>query len=110
MPTRTAKRSTEKQPAESKTQSADKARGAGLRSMWKGAISSGMVTIPVRLYPATTSRDLSLNLLHEKCNSRLKQIRWCPVCNREVPWEEIARGYEYAKGQYVRLTDEDFDK
>ena len=78
------------------------------RAIWSGSISFGMVTIPVKLFGATESRDISFNLLHATCGTRLKQLRWCPTDDVEVPWNETARGYEYAKGQYVVLTDEDF--
>lgn len=81
-----------------------------MRAIWSGAISFGMVTIPVKLYGATESKDISFNLLHSTCGTRLKQVRWCPTDEVEVPWNETARGYEYAKGQYVVLTDEDFEK
>ncbi|HEX6107360.1 MAG TPA: Ku protein [Gemmatimonadales bacterium] len=80
------------------------------RAIWSGSISFGMVTIPVKLYGATESKDISFNLLHSTCGTRLKQVRWCPTDEVEVPWNETARGYEYAKGQYVVLTDEDFEK
>ena len=69
-----------------------------------------MVSIPVKLYTATESKDISFHLLHQECNSRLKQLRWCPVCEREVEWGEIIRGFEYAKDQHVIMNDEDFDK
>lgn len=80
------------------------------RSIWNGVISFGMVSIPVRLYTATESKDISFNLLHDVCGTRIKQQRWCPTCEVEVPWDETSRGYEYAKGQYVKLEDEDFEK
>ena len=80
------------------------------RSIWNGVVSFGMVSIPVKLYTATDSKDISFNQLHKKCGSRLKQLRWCPVCEREVEYEEVERGYAYAKDEYVVLTDEDFEK
>ncbi len=85
------------------------AREVAFRSMWKGVISFGMVTIPVHMLPATASKDLAFHLLHAKCSTRLKQVRWCPTCKREVEWNDTVRGYEYAKGQYVVLTDSDFE-
>src|SRR5438552_10992564 len=89
-----------KEQSEPEKRKALSGRGtASSRPIWKGAISFGMVTIPVRLHTATSSKDISFNLLHDKCNSRLKQLRWCPVCEREVGWDEIKRGYEYSKGQ-----------
>jgi DNA end-binding protein Ku len=78
--------------------------------MWKGVISFGMVSIPVKLFTATESKDISFHLLHEPCKSRLKQLRWCPVHEEEVPWGEIVKGYEFAKDQHVVLADDDFDK
>jgi DNA end-binding protein Ku len=80
------------------------------RSIWNGVISFGMVSIPVKLYNATESKDISFHQLHQVCGSRLKQLRWCPNCNREVEWGEIDRGYEYAKEQHVVLTEEDMSK
>ena len=80
------------------------------RSIWNGLISFGMVSIPVKLFTATDSKDISFRLLHRECNSRLKQLRWCPACEREVEWGETVRGYEYAKDQHVIVSDEDFDK
>lgn len=80
------------------------------RSIWNGVVSFGLVSIPVRLSPATTSRDIAFNELHLECKSRLKRQRWCPHCQREVPGNEVMKGYEYAKGQYVQMTEEDFEK
>ncbi len=80
------------------------------RAIWSGSIGFGMVNIPVKLFGATESKDISFNLLHATCGTRLKQVRWCPTDEQEVPWSETVRGYEYAKDQYVVLTDEDFEK
>ena len=80
------------------------------RAIWSGSISFGMVSIPVKLFGATESKDISFNLLHATCGTRLQQRRWCPTDEVDVPWNETARGYEYAKGQYVKLTDEDFER
>jgi len=80
------------------------------RAIWSGSIGFGMVSIPVKLFGATESKDISFNLLHATCGTRLKQLRWCPTHEQEVPWNETVRGYEYAKDQYVTLTDEDFEK
>lgn len=80
------------------------------RAIWSGSIGFGMVSIPVKLFGATESKDISFNLLHATCGTRLKQLRWCPTDEQEVPWSETVRGYEYAKDQYVTLTDEDFEK
>ena len=80
------------------------------RAIWSGTIGFGMVSIPVKLFGATESKDISFHLLHSTCGTRLKQVRWCPTDEVEVPWSETVRGYEYAKDQYVILTDEDFEK
>jgi DNA end-binding protein Ku len=80
------------------------------KAIWSGSISFGMVTIPVKLYGATESKDIAFHLLHATCGTRLQQKRWCPTDDIEVPWSETVRGYEYAKGQYVILTEEDFER
>jgi DNA end-binding protein Ku len=79
------------------------------RALWKGTISFGLVTIPVDLHAAVESREeLSFNLLHRKDGSRIDYKRFCSKEDVEVPWKEIVKGYEYAKGRYVQLSDEDF--
>jgi DNA end-binding protein Ku len=80
------------------------------RPIWKGAITFGMISIPVKLYGATESKDLAFNTLHAECKSRLRQKRWCPVHDREVVADEIVRAYEYTKDQYVEITDEDLEQ
>jgi len=81
------------------------------RPIWKGVISFGLVTIPVNLYSAVERREaLSFNLLHKKDNARIQNRRFCSEENVEVPWQDVVKGYEYAKGQYVVVTDEDFEK
>jgi DNA end-binding protein Ku len=68
-----------------------------------------MVSIPVRLYTATESHDVHFHLLHKADGVRLKNIRWCPKHEKAVPWEDTVRGYEYAKGKYVAISEEDLD-
>jgi len=80
------------------------------RSIWNGVISFGMVSIPVKLFTGTESKDISFNQLHRDDNVRIKMMRWCPEDNRAVEMSEIVRGYEYARDQYVILTEEDFEK
>jgi DNA end-binding protein Ku len=80
------------------------------KAIWSGSISFGMVTIPVKLYGATESKDIAFHLLHAKDGTRLQEKRWCPTDDAEVPWSETVRGYEYVKGQYVILTDKDFER
>ena len=79
------------------------------RAIWRGTISFGMVSIPVSLHTATESHDVRFHLLHKKDGVRLKNVRWCPKDEKAVPWEEVVRGFEYAKGRYVPLTDEELD-
>jgi DNA end-binding protein Ku len=79
------------------------------RSMWKGAISFGLVTIPVAVYPATEEKTLRFNQLHDEDGGRIRMKRVCSVDGEEVPYEHIVKGYEYEKDRYVILTDEDFD-
>jgi DNA end-binding protein Ku len=80
------------------------------RAMWSGNISFGMVTIPVRLHTATEGYGIAFHQLHDKCDTRIQEHRWCPHCEENVEWEDIVKGYEYAKGKYVELTKEDFEK
>jgi DNA end-binding protein Ku len=79
------------------------------RSLGSGTISFGLVSIPVKLYTAASSQSPSFNLLHAKCGSRIRQQRLCPICNEVVEREDLVRGYEFAKGQYVRITDEELE-
>ena len=80
------------------------------RAIWSGSIGFGLVSIPVKLFGATESKDISFHLLHATCGTRLKQVRWCPTDEVEVPWSETVRGYEYGKGKFVTLTEKDFEK
>lgn len=79
------------------------------RSIWNGAISFGMVVIPVKLYPATDSKDISFVNLHSTCENRIRQPRYCPHHETPVESSEIIRAYEYAKDQYIKMADSDFD-
>ncbi|PKM47637.1 MAG: Ku protein [Firmicutes bacterium HGW-Firmicutes-8] len=80
-----------------------------MRNLWKGAVSFGLVHVPVKLYSATEKKDIKFNYLHEKCKTPVKYERVCPTCGTEVPMEEIVKGFEYEKGKYVILQDEDFE-
>src|SRR5579871_3585719 len=79
-------------------------------AIWSGSINFGLVTIPVKLFTAVKTDELSFNLLHAKDEGRIKYERICAIEERPVPWDEIVKGYEYEKGQYVLLTDDDFKK
>jgi len=76
-------------------------------ALGSGTISFGLVSIPVKLYTATVPGNISFNLLHAKCGSRIKQQTFCPVDNVTVDRSELVRGYEFAKDQYVRVSDEE---
>jgi len=81
------------------------------RPTWKGYLKVSLVNIPVRVFPATDSAaTVSFNQLHAACQSRIQQKRWCPTCEREVPNTDLVKGYEFDKGRYVVLTDEDLEK
>jgi DNA end-binding protein Ku len=79
-----------------------------MRSIWKGAISFGLVTIPVKLYSATEQRDLAFHQVHRKDGGRIRFKRVCTKCGEEVPYTDTAKGYELPSGEVVVLTDEDF--
>ena len=79
------------------------------RSMWKGAISFGLVTIPVSVYPATEEKTLRFNQLHDEDGGRIRYKRVCEKDGEEVTFEHIVKGYEVEKDRYVVLTDDDFD-
>jgi DNA end-binding protein Ku len=81
------------------------------RATWKGYLKISLVNIPIKVFPATESSGaISFNQLHGECQTRIQQKRWCPHCSREVPNTEIVKGYEFEKGRYVVLSDDDFDK
>src|SRR5712691_832208 len=81
------------------------------RPTWKGFLKVSLVNIPVKVFPATESADaISFNQLHAECQTRIQQKRWCPHCEREVPNSELVKGYEFEKGRYVVVTDEDMQK
>jgi DNA end-binding protein Ku len=79
-----------------------------MRSIWKGAISFGLVTIPVKLYSATEQKDVTFHQVHREDAGRIKYKRVCTIDGEEVPYSEIAKGYELPGGEVVVLTDEDF--
>ncbi|RCG18653.1 Ku protein [Sphaerisporangium album] len=79
-----------------------------MRSIWKGAISFGLVTIPVKLYSATEQKDVTFHQVHREDAGRIKYKRVCSIDGQEVPYSEIAKGYELPGGEVVVLTDEDF--
>jgi DNA end-binding protein Ku len=81
------------------------------RPTWKGYLKVSLVTIPVKVFPATESAAaLSFNQLHAECQTRIQQKKWCPSCEREVTISEVVKGYEFEKGRYVIVEDEDIQK
>lgn len=81
-----------------------------MRSIWSGSISFGLVNIPVKLYSATGEEQLDLNMLHKTDLSPIRYAKICKAEGKEIPYSEIVKGYEYTKGDYVVLTDEDFER
>jgi len=74
-----------------------------------GVISFGLVSIPVKLYPAISEKGVSFHFLHQKCGSRIRTQRFCPTCNQVVEREDLVRGFEFSKGQYVQFTDAELE-
>ncbi|HEV8359536.1 MAG TPA: Ku protein [Candidatus Thermoplasmatota archaeon] len=79
------------------------------RAIWSGAISFGLVTVPVKLFPATSPKDIRFNQLHEKDHGRINMKRWCAKEQAEVAYEEIVKGYEIAPEQYVVIKPEELE-
>ncbi len=81
------------------------------RATWKGFLKVSLVNIPIKVFPATeSSGTISFNQLHNACQSRIQQKKWCPTCNKEVANTEIVKGYEFEKGRYVVMSEEDIEK
>ena len=81
------------------------------RPTWKGYLKISLVNIPVRVFPATdAAATLSFNQLHRECRTRIQQKKWCPTCQVEVPASDVVKGYEFEKGQYVVMDEEDIAK
>ena len=80
-----------------------------MRTLWKGAITFGLITIPVKLYSAVQEKGLKMNMLHGEDGGRIKFKRECSKCGKEVTWDDIVKGYEYSKEHYVTFTDEELE-
>jgi len=81
------------------------------RATWKGYLKISLVNIPIRVFPATdAAATVSFNQLHKECNTRIQQKRWCPTCEVEVPNTDLVKGYEFEKGRYVVVEEEDLAK
>lgn len=80
------------------------------RAIWNGSINFGLVTIPVKLYPAVREHSLHFNYLHGEDEGPIRYERVCSVCGKKVAWQDIVRGYDVGGGRHVVVTDEDFEK
>jgi DNA end-binding protein Ku len=81
------------------------------RATWKGYLKISLVNIPIKVFPATeSSGSIAFNQLHAECQTRIQQKKWCPHCSREVPNSEIVKGFEFEKGRYVIMSEEDLEK
>ena len=81
-----------------------------MRAIWKGAVSFGLVNVPVRLFAATQEHDIRFHQVHRADGGRIRMKRTCSVCGEEVSYDELAKGYEAEDGRLVILTDEDFEQ
>ncbi|OPA73831.1 Ku protein [Paenibacillus selenitireducens] len=81
-----------------------------MHTVWKGAISFGLVNVPVKMFSATEDKDISMKYIHKKCNTPLSYVRKCKTCDAEVEWEDITRGYEYEPGKFVVFEKEELEK
>lgn len=77
------------------------------RSVWKGTLGFGMVSIPVKLYSATETKKISFNQIHRDCQSRIQMPKWCPTCERKVEAAELVKGYPLSKDQYILIEESD---
>lgn len=80
-----------------------------MRPLWNGTLAFGLVVIPVRLYAATERKAPRFNQLHKKCGTPVKYQKWCPSCSKELTQEEITRAFQYSKGEYVAISDEEME-
>ena len=80
-----------------------------MQTVWKGAISFGLLNVPVKMGAATHRENIAFRQLHKACNTPINQKRFCPRCEKEVPYEEIVRGYEYEPGEFVIISDEEME-
>ncbi len=81
-----------------------------MHTMWKGSISFGLVNIPIKLHTATEDKDIKLRTLHNKCHAPIKYEKICSVCEEEVKAEDIVRAFEYTKGKFIVLDEEELEK
>lgn len=80
-----------------------------MQTVWKGSVSFGLINVPVKMSTATRRENIAFKTLHRECNTPLQQKRYCPKCEKEVPYEDVVKGYEYEPGRFVIMTEEDLD-
>ncbi|WP_274649099.1 Ku protein [Paenibacillus humicola] len=81
-----------------------------MHTVWKGAISFGLVHVPVKMFSATEDKDISMRLIHRECGSPISYVRQCPACEVTVDWDAIVKGYEYDKGRFVLFEKEELEQ
>jgi DNA end-binding protein Ku len=81
-----------------------------MHTVWKGAISFGLVHVPVKMFSATEDKDISMRLIHKQCNTPLSYVRKCRTCGTEVEWSDIVKGYEYEEGRFVIFDKDELEK
>lgn len=81
-----------------------------MRAIWKGYLKCALVMIPVKLYNAVRDHSIQFSLLHKECGSRIKQLRYCPTCDKIVSGEELVRGYQYGKDRWITVSDEEIER
>ncbi|MDF2923111.1 MAG: ykoV [Paenibacillaceae bacterium] len=81
-----------------------------MHTVWKGAISFGLVHVPVKMFSATEDKDISMRMIHKKCSTPLSYVRKCQTCDTQVEWEDIVKGYEYEPGRFVIFSKEELEQ
>lgn len=80
-----------------------------MHTVWKGAISFGLVHVPVKMFTATEDKDIHLRMIHKACGTPISNVRTCQHCEQEVGWEDLAKGYEYEKDSFVLFEADELD-
>lgn len=85
-------------------------KGNIMHAIWKGSLSFGLVNIPIQIFTASQEKEISFVMMHKKDNSQIRYARICKEEEKEIPWDEIVKAYEYEKGHFVIVDDKDFEK
>ncbi|MFC5531558.1 Ku protein [Cohnella yongneupensis] len=80
-----------------------------MHTVWKGAISFGLVHVPVKMFTSTEDKDVHLRMIHKACGTPITNVRTCPHCEQEVGWDDLSKGYEYEKGSFVLFDENELD-